>query len=134
MTTGEAAKVLGRDAKYLSNRARMHKLRKDGYGYVWSEADVELFRARARKPISANAPSLACGGRADEAAEIKAAPECEPEDNPEPESQIRGLDEVERIAFTCIARVSKMTTDRDKKRLSTVLWGRRRRKKSLKAR
>ena len=117
MTTAEAAKVLGRDAKYLSNWARMHNLRKDGYGYVWSEADVELYRARTRKPISANVSSLACGGRKDEAEEIKA--------ESDPEIQIRGLDEVEHIAFTCIARVCKLTTDRYKRREALERIGRR---------
>lgn len=113
------AELLNRNPVYLSDWAR-----RNGVGKEWTQEDVERFRAQERPQVEP----------ADEEREEVSAEEPAAEAQAEAAEEWAGeaakagggcLDEVERIAFECMAKVRKLTDDGQERKAAFERIGRR---------
>ena len=133
MTNKEAAELLNRNPVYLSDWARRNGVWKNGAAYEWTQEDVERFRAQSRLTPDDKLRQRPQGQEertevepADE--ERKEVPAKEAAGEAQAEAAKAGggcLDEVERIAFECIAKVRKLTDDGQSRKAAFERIGRR---------
>lgn len=142
MTNKEAAELLNSNPVYLSYWARRNGVGKNGAAYEWTQEDVERFRAQSRLTPDdklRQQPQERPQERpqvepADEEREEVSAEEPAAEAQAEAAEEWAGeaakagggcLDEVERIAFECMAKVRKLTDDGQERKAAFERIGRR---------
>ena len=133
MTNKEAAELLNRNPVYLSDWARRNGVGKNGAAYEWTQEDVERFRAQSRLTPDDKLRQRPQGQ--EERTEVEPADE-EREEVPAKDAAVEAqaeavkagggcLDEVERIAFECMAKVRKLTEDGQSRKAAFERIGRR---------
>lgn len=133
MTNKEAAELLNRNPVYLSDWARRNGVGKNGASYEWTQEDVERFRAQSRLTPDDKLRQRPQGQEErtevepdDEEREEVPAKEAAGEAQAEAAKAGGGcLDEVERIAFECMAKVRKLTDDGQSRKAAFERIGRR---------